>query len=158
MSQSAPASSSTPSPPPTKKPRSSPPLVDAADAACKDTIFLELFAGSGGLTAKVAKVTPVLPPQDLLSEGIDFSDIATVEMWCDSLASQLNGKLVVFHVAPLVLPSLEPGTGAIAHDFGVRRSRAAGIAIQSPRSATRLPKNTAYVVNSLIARFDAAGS
>ena len=103
-------------------------------------MFLELFAGSGGLSAKVAKVASTLPPQDILSDGVDFSDRVAVEAWCDALAAQLKDKSVVFHVALPVPRSLEPEIEAIVLVFAVRLFLEVGTTIRSRSTATALPR------------------
>ena len=121
-------------------------------------MFLELFAGSGGLSAKVAKVASTLPPQDILSDGVDFSDRVAVEAWCDSLAAQLKDKSVVFHVAPPCASFSRARDRS--HRTRLRCSAFPGGWYDDPVTiyGNRVAQNTAFVVNTLIDRYGAAGS
>ena len=124
-------------------------------------VFVELFAGpKGGLTSKVAKVIPTLPPEDLETGGVDFSDESAVRAWCSSLHSLLAGyEFVVFHVAPPC------SSFSRARDRN-HRTRLRCLAFPggwypddlTTQYGNKVARNTAYVVNYLLEHFQAAGS
>ena len=140
--------------PPSKQSKTSP-------SSSPKVVFLELFAGTGGLSTAVAKVIPTLPPQDLQTlGGVDFADGPAVQAWCETLRAALaEFDHVIFHVAPPC------STFSRARDRS-HRTRLRSSALPSgwyPHDANTIygnaiAKNTAYFVDFILANFSSTGT
>ena len=146
------------SPPSKRRRKASAPVTDAPSAT--RFVFVELFAGKGGLTKRVAKVVETLQPQDFADDGVDFRDLQSVQtLWSrwQGLADQ--GMTILFHVAPPC------ATFSRARDRS-HKTRLRSLAIPGgwypddirTQEANLIAKHTALTVNCLVGRLGAAGT